>query len=150
MLKVGDIAPDFTAETDGGGSVKLSDLRGKKVVLYFYPKNHTPGCTLEACSFRDAEGEFEARNAVILGASADKVKSHDGFKSKHKLPFTLVSDRDHSIAEAFGVWREKKLFGRKYMGMVRSTFVIDEAGRIDAAFDRVKVLGHVPEVLARL
>ena len=120
------------------------------MVLYFYPKNHTPGCTLEACSFRDASGEFEAKNTVILGASADKVKSHDGFKSKHKLPFTLVSDRDHSIAEAFGVWREKKLFGRKYMGMVRSTFVINEAGRIDAAFDRVKVSGHVSKVLAHL
>ena len=150
MLRVGDVAPDFTAETDGGGSVRLSDLRGKRVVLYFYPKNHTPGCTVEACSFRDAAKEFEAKNAVVLGASPDTAKSHHRFKAKHKLPFPLVSDRDHAIAEAFGVWREKKLFGRKYMGMVRSTFVIDEEGRIDAAFDRVKVLGHVSEVLACL
>ena len=102
MLKVGDIAPDFTAETDGGGSVKLSDLRGKKVVLYFYPKNHTPGCTLEACSFRDAAETFEAKNTVILGASADKVKSHDGFKSKHKLPF-YTSQRPRPLHRG-GIW----------------------------------------------
>lgn len=144
------MAPDFTADTDGGGSVTLSDLRGRKVILYFYPKDSTPGCTIEACSFRDAADNFAAKNAVILGASADSVKSHDRFKARHQLAFQLISDQDHSIAEAYGAWREKKLFGRKYMGVVRSTFVIDEEGRIASIFDKVKVRNHVSEVLAVL
>lgn len=150
MLTVGDTAPDFTAETDGGDSIKLSNLRGRTVVLYFYPKDSTPGCTVEACSFRDADAEFAAKNAVILGVSADSVKSHDRFKAKHKLPFRLISDRDHSISEAYGARREKKMFGRTYMGIVRSTFVIDEEGRIKAAYDKVKVRGHTSRVLAGL
>lgn len=150
MLQPGDPAPDFHAETDGGGSVRLSDLRGKKVVLYFYPKDSTPGCTIEACGFRDAESDFAAKNAVILGVSADSVRSHDRFKAKHRLPFPLISDSDHAIAEAYGAWRQKSLFGKKYMGIVRSTFVIDEEGRIAAAHDKVKVPGHVQAVLAAL
>ncbi len=150
MLTIGDTAPEFAAATDGGGSIRLSDLRGTKVILYFYPKDRTPGCTIEACAFRDAGEEFKARNAVILGVSADSVRSHDRFKSKHRLSFPLISDPDHSIAEAYGAWREKKMFGRTYMGIVRSTFVIDEEGRIKAAFDKVKVRGHIRQVLAAL
>ena len=150
MLSVGDTAPNFSAKTDGEGSVTLSDFRGKKVVLYFYPRDSTPGCTIEACAFRDAELDFKAKNTVILGVSADSTKSHDRFKSKHSLPFPLISDPDHSISESYGAWRQKKLFGRTYMGIVRSTFVIDEQGKIEAAYDKVKVRGHVADVLGRL
>ena len=150
MLNVGDIAPDFEAKTDGDASVRLSDLRGKKVILYFYPRDSTPGCTVEACAFRDAASEFKAKDAVILGVSADSVKSHDRFKARHSLSFPLVSDGDHSISEAYGVWREKRMFGRKYMGIVRATYVIDEEGRIRAAYDKVKVRGHVAAVLSAL
>lgn len=150
MPEVGDTAPDFTAETDGGGTVRLSDLRGRKVVLYFYPRDNTSGCTAEACAFRDAEADFAARNAVILGVSPDSVASHDRFKAKHGLPFRLVSDSGNAIAEAYGSWREKSMYGRRYMGVVRSTFVIDEQGRVEAAFDRVRVKGHAEKVLAKL
>ena len=150
MLAVGDTAPNFSAKTDGGASVTLSDFRGKRVVLYFYPRDSTPGCTVEACGFRDAEAEFKAKNTVILGVSADSIKSHDRFKSEHSLPFPLISDPDHSISESYGAWRQKKLFGKTYMGIVRSTFVIDKHGKIEAAYDRVKVRGHVAAVLASL
>ncbi len=148
MLTKGDRAPDFTAEADGGETVTLHALRGSKVVLYFYPKDNTPGCTTEACEFRDAQAQFEERNAVILGVSPDGVGSHDRFKAKHGLPFRLISDPDHEIAEAYGVWREKSMYGRRYMGIVRSTFVIDEQGTIQAAYDKVRVRGHVDSVLA--
>ena len=147
MMKIGATAPDFSAPTDGGGSIRLKDLRGKKVVLYFYPKDNTPGCTAESCDFRDAQAKFEAKDAVILGVSPDSVKSHDKFKQKFDLPFTLISDEDHKIAEAYGVWQEKSMYGRKYMGIQRSTFVIDEKGKIAAIYDKVKVNGHVAEVL---
>ncbi len=150
MLKVGDPAPEFTAETDGGGTVALKDLRGKKVVLYFYPKDNTPGCTLEACAFRDAAAEFSAKGAVVLGVSPDSVKSHDKFKARFALPFRLLSDPDHALARAYGVWREKSLFGRKYMGIVRSTFVIDAAGKVAEVHEKVKVKGHAAAVLANL
>ena len=150
MAGAGDIAPDFEAGTDGGGSIRLSDFRGKKVVLYFYPKDGTPGCTTEACAFRDARPDFEARNAVILGVSPDSVKSHNRFKAKHGLPFLLVSDPDHAITESYGVWRQKSLYGKRYMGVVRSTFVIDEEGTIRAVFDNVRVRGHVSNVLESL
>lgn len=150
MIRVGDAAPDFTAPTDGGGSVRLKDLRGKKVVLYFYPKDNTPGCTTESCDFRDAHAEFGEHDAVVLGVSPDSVKSHDNFKQKFDLPFTLISDEDHKIAEAYGVWQEKSMYGRKYMGIVRSTFVIDEKGKIAAIYDKVKVKGHVAEVLEKI
>ncbi len=150
MLEVGDTAPDFTAAADGGGTVALKDLRGKKVVLYFYPKDNTPGCTIEACGFRDAAPEFSAKGAVVLGVSPDSVKSHDRFKARFRLPFRLLSDPDHAIAEAYGVWREKSLFGRKYMGMVRSTFVIDAEGKVAEVHDKVKVKGHVAALQANL
>ena len=150
MIKIGATAPDFTAPTDGGGTVRLKDLRGKKVVLYFYPKDNTPGCTTESCDFRDAQAKFEAKDAVILGVSPDSVKSHDKFKEKFNLPFTLISDEDHKIAEAYGVWQEKSMYGRKYMGIQRSTFVIDEKGKIAAIYDKVKVTGHVADVLGKV
>ena len=150
MLALGDLAPDFSARTDGGDRIQLSDLRGRRVVLFFYPKDSTPGCTLEACAFRDAHQEFTAKNCVVLGVSADSIKSHERFGTRHKLPFRLVSDPDHAIAESYGAWRQKTLFGRKYMGIVRSTYVIGEDGTIMAAYDRVKVVGHVAEVLTNL
>ena len=150
MLAAGDPAPDFSAETDGGGQIQLSDLRGQRVVLYFYPRDSTPGCTFEACAFRDAHEEFCAKNCVIIGVSADSIKSHERFSARHHLPFRLVSDPDHTISESYGAWRQKTLFGRKYMGIVRSTFVIGADGRIEASYDQVKVVGHVGEVLASL
>ena len=150
MLSLGDSAPDFTAETDGGGTIRLSDLRGRKVILYFYPRDSTSGCTLEACEFRDASRGFAAKNTVVLGVSADSIKSHDRFKAKNDLTFPLISDADHKIAEAYGTWREKTLYGRTYMGVVRSTFVIDERGRIEAVYDRVKPRGHAQALLAKL
>jgi peroxiredoxin Q/BCP len=150
MIQIGSTAPDFSAPADGGGTVRLKDLRGKKVVLYFYPKDNTPGCTTESCEFRDAQAKFEAKDAVILGVSPDSVKSHDKFKQKFELPFTLISDEDHKIAEAYGVWQEKSMYGRKYMGIQRSTFVIDEKGKIAAIYDKVKVNGHAAEVLDKI
>ena len=150
MLSPGDPAPAFTAETDGGGSIQLSDLRGRKVVLYFYPRDRTAGCTAEACEFRDASLGLAAKNAVVLGVSADSVKSHDRFKAKHNLTFPLISDTSHEIAEAYGTWREKTLYGRKYMGVARCTFVIDEHGKIEAVFDKVRPRGHADALLAKL
>lgn len=150
MIKIGAAAPDFTAPADGGASIRLKDLRGKKVVLYFYPKDNTPGCTTESCDFRDAYAQFQAKDAVILGVSPDSVKSHDKFKQKFDLPFALISDEDHKIAEAYGVWQEKSMYGRKYMGIVRSTFVIDEKGKIAAIYDKVKVNGHALDVLEKV
>ncbi len=149
MLAVGAQAPDFSADTDGG-RIQLSELAGKRVVLYFYPKDSTPGCTVEACGFRDAHEEFASKGCVVLGVSADSVRSHSRFSARHRLPFRLVSDSDHAIAEAYGAWRQKTLFGKRYMGIVRSTFVIGADGRIEAVYDRVKVRGHVGEVLANL
>ena len=150
MLSPGDPAPDFTAEIDGGGSIQLSDLRGRKIVLYFYPRDNTSGCTLEACEFRDASIGFAAKNAVVLGVSADSVKSHDRFKAKHNLTFPLISDAGHEIAKAYGTWCEKTLYGRRYMGVVRSTFVIDEQGKIEAVYEKVKPRGHAEALLAKL
>lgn len=150
MLRVGDPAPDFTAETDGGGTLRLADLRGQRVVLYFYPRDNTPGCTTEACDFRDAASRFADKSAVILGVSTDSVQSHDRFKAKHELPFLLLSDSDRAIAGAYGTWREKSLYGKKFMGMVRSTFVIDEQGIIAAVYDKVRVKGHVEALLDAL
>jgi len=150
MLKPGDSAPDFSAPTDGGGEVSLKDLRGKKVVLYFYPKDNTPGCTTEACDFRDHQAAFADKNTVVLGVSPDSPKSHDNFKAKHELPFTLVSDKDHQIAEAYGAWQEKSMYGKKYMGIQRSTFVIDEKGKIAEVYGKVRVKGHVEDVLSKV
>ena len=145
--KVGKKAPDFTLPADGGGSVKLSDLRGKKVVLYFYPKDDTSGCTKEACGFRDALPDFSKIDAVILGLSKDSVAKHDKFKARHELPFTLVSDEDGKVCGAYGTWVEKSMYGRKYMGIDRATFLIDEGGTLRAEWRKVKVPGHVDAVL---
>src|SRR5688572_30668794 len=129
-IQVGQPAPDFTAQTDTGETVHLSDYRGKQVVLYFYPKDDTTGCTTQACGFRDQYPVIEAMNGVVLGVSPDGVKSHQKFRTKHDLPFTLIVDEDHAIAEAYGVWQEKSMYGKKYMGVVRSHFIIDEEGKI--------------------
>lgn len=149
-LKVGSKAPDFTAQTDAGGTLKLSSLKGKKVVLYFYPKADTPGCTKEACSFRDEFPRFEGGDAVILGVSPDPVKAVAKFKQKHGLPFTLVADEDHAVCEKYGVWVEKSMYGRTYMGVERSTFIINADGKIAQIFRKVKVDGHTAEVLEAL
>ena len=130
QLKIGDAAPDFEALTDSGERVKLGDYRGRRVVLYFYPKDDTPGCTTQACGFRDNYLEIEERDAVVLGVSPDRQASHQKFKTKYDLPFTLLVDADHSIAEKYGVWGEKKMYGKTYMGILRSHFVIDKEGKI--------------------
>jgi len=147
MLEEGTTAPNFTLPADGGGEVTLSDYRGKKVVLYFYPKDNTPGCTTEACNFRDDYAEIVAAGAAVLGVSPDPVKSHDKFKSKFQLPFALLSDTDHQVAEAYGAWGEKKMYGKTYEGILRSTFIIDEAGQIIKVFPKVKPKDHSQEVL---
>ena len=129
-VAIGDQAPDFTALTDQGEALKLRDLRGKLVILYFYPKAATSGCTTQACGFRDQYPVIEEKNGVVLGVSPDSVKSHQKFKTKYNLPFTLLVDEDHAVAAAYGVWGEKSMYGKKYMGIIRSHFVIDEQGKI--------------------
>lgn len=129
-LAVGDQAPDFAAVTDQGITLRLPDLRGKRVILYFYPKDDTSGCTTQACGFRDHYLEIEEKNGIVLGVSPDNVASHQKFKTKYNLPFTLLVDADHAIAEAYGVWGEKSMYGKKYMGVIRSHFVIDESGKL--------------------
>lgn len=150
MVEEGKPAPDFEATTDAGERVKLSDFRGKPVVLYFYPKNDTPGCTTQACGFRDAYSEFEQRGAVVLGVSPDDEASHARFKEKYELPFTLVADPEHSVAEKYGVWGEKNYAGKKYMGISRTTFVIDADGNVVKAMHNVKPDGHPQKVLEEL
>ena len=147
MLDVGDVAPDFTLPTDGGGEITLSSMRGKKVVLYFYPKDDTSGCTKEACDFREKISEFEKAGVVVLGMSPDSVKKHDKFKAKYDLPFSLVADEEKTALEAYGVWVEKSMYGRKYMGVERSTFLIDVDGSIQSVWRKVKVPGHIDAVL---
>ena len=149
-LKVGQKAPDFTVMDDQGEKVKLADLKGKKVVLYFYPKDDTPGCTKEACAFRDGIDKIKKRGAVVLGVSADSVESHKKFKSKFDLNFPLLADSDKKMVEAYGVWKEKSMYGKKYMGIERTTFVIDENGKITHIFPKVKVDQHYDEVLEAL
>ncbi|MGH6735574.1 MAG: thioredoxin-dependent thiol peroxidase [Methyloceanibacter sp.] len=146
-VEVGDKAPAFTLPADGGGKVSLKDLRGKTVVLYFYPKDDTSGCTAEACAFRDAEPDFSKVKAQVIGISRDAVKSHDAFKAKYGLSFPLVSDEDGKVCEAYGTWVEKSMYGRKYMGIERSTFLIDGNGVIRNVWRKVKVPGHAEEVL---
>lgn len=146
--KEGSAAPDFTAIAHDGSKVTLSSLKGKPVVLYFYPKDDTPGCTVEACGFRDSHGKLGKHKAVVLGVSPDSPKSHVKFRTKYKLPFTLLADENHKVAEAYGAWREKSLYGKAYMGVARSTFVIDAAGKVAKAFTAVKPEGHDKEVLA--
>jgi peroxiredoxin Q/BCP len=150
MPKAGDKAPDFSALTDSGEEVSLKDFRGKKVVLYFYPKDDTPGCTQEACDFRDSIQKFQKKNVVVLGVSPDSVKSHEKFKAKFELPFPLLSDPDHAIAEAYGAWQEKSMYGKKYMGIQRSTFVIDEKGKVAEVYEKVKVSDHIADLLTKV
>ena len=148
MVDVGDKAPDFTAATDGGATLGLKSLAGKKVVLYFYPRDDTPGCTKEACGFRDNLPDFSGLDAEIVGVSKDSAAKHDKFKAKYELPFTLVADEDGAICEAYGTWIEKSMYGRKYMGIDRATFLIDQEGVIRQVWRKVKVKGHVEAVLA--
>jgi len=147
MPKEGSVAPNFTARDANGELLRLKDLRGQKVVLYFYPKDDTPGCTKEACSFRDAFAEFKKRDIKVLGVSVDSEASHKKFAAKYKLPFTLLADPDHSIADAYGVYGEKKFMGRTYMGVKRITFLIDEKGKVKKVFEKVKPEEHAKDVL---
>jgi peroxiredoxin Q/BCP len=150
MLEVGLTAPDFELQSDTGDSVKLSGLRGKKVILYFYPKDDTSGCTTQACEFRDRAPDIERKGAVVLGVSPDSLKSHEKFRTKYDLPFVLLSDPDHAVAEAYGAWGEKKMYGKTFEGILRTTFLIDEKGQIEAVFARVKPKGHGDRVLEAL
>ena len=147
-MKVGDRVPDFALPSDDGAEVSLSSLRGSKVVLYFYPKDDTPGCTREACGFRDAFPDFSEIDAKIVGVSKDSVARHRKFKAKNDLPFALLSDEGGEVCEAFGAWTEKSMYGRKFMGIERSTFLIDETGTLRAEWRKVKVPGHVEKVVA--
>ncbi len=146
-LQVGDKAPEFSLPAGGGAKVALKDYKGKPVVLYFYPKDDTSGCTAEACAFRDALPDFRKAKAVVIGISRDSVTSHDKFKAKYKLPFPLASDEDGKVCQDYGVWAEKSMYGRKYMGIERSTFLIDGKGVIGKVWRKVKVNGHAEEVL---
>ena len=147
MLKEGDTAPDFTTRDTNGQRVSLNELRGQKVVLYFYPKDDTPGCTKEACSFRDANSVYEEKGIKVLGVSLDDEASHQAFTSKFNLPFTLLSDTDHSVSDAYGVYGEQTWGDKKFMGVARKTFLIDEEGKIKKVFDKVNVDEHADEVL---
>ena len=146
-LQAGAAAPDFTLPTDGGGSVTLSALKGQQVIIYFYPKDDTTGCTAEACSFRDAEASFRGAKTKVIGISKDSVARHDKFKKKYELPFTLASDEHGHVCEDYGVWKEKSMYGRTYMGIERTTFLIGADGKIKQVWNKVKVTGHVAEVL---
>jgi len=146
-LEIGAKVPDFTLPTDGGGKVSLKALRGKPVILYFYPKDDTSGCTAEACGFRDALPDFSKAAATVIGVSKDSVASHDKFKKKYQLPFTLASDAESDVCERYEVWKKKSMYGRTYMGIERSTFLIDDKGVLRGIWRKVKVPGHVAEVL---
>jgi peroxiredoxin Q/BCP len=150
VVEEGAPAPDFTLESEGGEEDTLSQFRGRPVVLYFYPRDFTPGCTAEACSFRDDYEAYEERGAVILGVSPDTAASHGRFKDKHALPFTLLADPDHKVADQYGAWGEKVVYGKKSIGLIRSTFVIDPEGKIARVISPVRVQGHSEEVLAAL
>lgn len=149
-LDAGDKAPSFSLKDAQGSTVKLSDFKGKPVVLYFYPKDNTPGCTREACDFRDKYSALKKKGAVVLGVSPDSDKSHQKFADKYSLSFPLLIDADHTVAESYGAWGEKTLYGRKFMGLIRSTFLIGPDGKIAKAWRKVKVDGHVEQVLAEL
>ncbi|MHB8931477.1 MAG: thioredoxin-dependent thiol peroxidase [Melioribacteraceae bacterium] len=150
MLKIGKKAPAFSLKDENGKNVSLNDFKGKKVVLYFYPKDMTSGCTKEACDFRDALPNFRKIKAVVLGVSIDSTASHKKFADKYDLPFTLLSDEKKEVVEKYGVWKEKSMYGKKYMGIERTTFIIDEEGKIQNIFPKVKVDGHVNEVMKML
>jgi peroxiredoxin Q/BCP len=150
VLKEGDQAPDFELTAGDGSTVRLKDLRGRKVVLYFYPKDDTPGCTTEACAFRDASEQYAARGAAVFGVSGDNTKSHKKFATKYELNFPLLSDPDHAVATAYGSFGPKKFMGREYVGVLRNTFLIDEEGRVARVWEGVKPLGHAEDVLAAI
>ncbi len=150
MLRTGDIAPDFELPDQDGNPVRLSSLRGSRVVLFFYPRADTPGCTIEACEFRDYSAEFDKEGVVILGISPDPVRDVRAFRDKFQLSYPLLADADHEVAELYGVWQEKSMFGRTFMGVVRTTFVIDEEGRIARIYEKVDPVGHAAEVLQGL
>lgn len=150
QLQVNDMAPDFDAVTDQGASVKLSDFRGQRVVLYFYPKDDTSGCTTQACGLRDTYPAIQEQNAIVLGVSPDGVASHQKFKSKYNLPFTLLVDEDHAVADAYGVWGEKSMYGKKYMGIIRSQFVIDETGKLIDVQYKISPAKSAPSALKAL
>jgi peroxiredoxin Q/BCP len=150
MLKAGDKAPAFNLMSDSGKKISLKDYAGKRVILYFYPKDMTPGCTVEACDFRDEHPNFKKAKAVVLGISKDSVDRHQKFIEKYELPFPLLSDADGKICEAYGVWKEKSLYGRKFMGIERTTFVIGPTGKIEKVYPKVKVKDHAATVLAEL
>lgn len=150
MPEVGKKAPDFSLLDQDGKKISLKDFKGKKVVLYFYPKDNTSGCTKEACNFRDDFPKFKKTDAIILGVSPDSVESHKKFVTKYNLPFTLLSDEDKKVLEKYGVWKEKSMYGRKYMGVERTTFIIDEIGKIKNVFNKVKVDGHNSELMEAL
>lgn len=147
VVEIGQMAPDLELPASNGETIKLSDYRGKNVVLYFYPKDMTPGCTTEACDFRDQHQNFEELDAIIIGVSPDPIARHEKFIEKHGLPFLLLADEEHKMAESFGVWKNKQMFGKEYMGIERSTFVIDKDGKIAKEWRKVKVKGHVDEAL---
>lgn len=149
-LNLGDNAPDFTLESDTDGAVRLSDLRGQRVILYFYPKDLTPGCTNQACDFRDNKNALNESGYAVYGVSPDPVERHAKFREKHDLNFPLLADTDHAVAEAYGVWREKSNYGKTYTGLVRSTFFIDEEGTIQAIYDNVRAKGHVDRLLREI
>ena len=149
-LKIGDVAPKFSAATSGGGKISLADYKGQNVILYFYPRDDTPGCTKEACAFRDHFADFQKKGAVVFGVSTDTVKSHDKFVAKFKLPFMLLADEDQKIVQAYGVWGEKSFMGRKYLGTNRATFLIGPDGKIKNIWPLVKPEEHAAEVLAAL
>jgi len=150
VLEPGTKAPSFTLQTDEGATVSLRDYRGRKVVLYFYPKDDTPGCTTQACEFRDQWADVRAAGAVVLGVSPDGVASHQQFKAKFKLPFALLVDPDHAVADAYGAWGDKSMYGRTYQGVLRSTVLINTEGLVARVFRNVKPKGHAAEVLAAL
>jgi len=149
-IKLGDMAPEFTGTTQDGTSISLSDLKGTRTILYFYPKDNTSGCTLEAKSLRDGKEELSRRGYRIVGVSPDSERSHQNFCSKHELNFTLIADTDHSVCETFGVWAEKSMYGRKYMGVKRTTFLLDEEGKITHIFDKVKTATHFEQIINEL
>jgi peroxiredoxin Q/BCP len=149
-LQIGEKAPDFKLQDQFGDLHKLSDYLGKKVILYFYPKDNTPGCTTEACNFRDNYALFRAKGLQILGVSADNVKSHKGFQEKFSLPFLLLADTEHAVSESYGVWQLKKMMGKEYYGIVRTTFVIDEEGKIQNVYEKVKPEEHAQEIIQDL
>jgi peroxiredoxin Q/BCP len=150
LIRPGNHAPDFTLASDEGQTVRLAALKGRPVVLYFYPKDDTPGCTKEACSFRDAWADVQDGGAAVFGVSPDSVTSHQRFRAKYRLPFPLLSDPDHAVAASYGAWGEKSMYGKKYEGILRTTFLIDGTGTVRRVFEKVKPEGHAEEVLAAI